>query len=435
MKARLLALAACFLPSLALADNWPHWMGPKRDNVWYETGILEKFPQDGPKKLWSFPVAGGYSGPSVVDGKVYITDYVKQKGETDEGNFERKPTSGLERVFCVDAKTGKEVWKYEYPVNYTISYPAGPRCTPVVDGGFVYTLGSEGHLACLNIADGKKVWAKELKDEYKTKSALWGYAAHPLIDGDKIITLAGGEGSHVVALNKKTGAEIWKSQSQEEQGYVPPSIIEVGGKRQLLIGGPKALRALNPDTGERIWTTPYEARNGSIIMTPIRIGDYLFIGGYDTKNLLLKLDATKPEVEVLWKDNPTLGMHPVNVQPFAIDNIIYGMDGGGEMMAFEVPSGKRLWTSQAILADGKKLGTGTAFLVKNGDRFICFNELGEIVICKLDAKSYTEIDRKKVLEPTDTAFGRKVVWSMPAYADKKMFLRNGKEMICIDMAK
>lgn len=435
MKIRIALLMLLAAVPTAFADDWPNWMGPKKDNVWYETGIMEKFPAGGPKKLWSFPVAGGYAGPAVVNGMVYIADYVKKEGMTDEGNFQRKPTSGIERVFCVDAKTGKQVWVYEYAVKYGISYPAGPRCTPAVDGGKVYTLGAEGHLACLDAANGKLVWSKELKTEYKTKSALWGYAAHPFIDGKKLITLAGGEGSHVVAFDKETGKELWKSQTQDEQGYVSPSIIEVGNKRQLLIPGPRAFKALDPETGEKIWSTPYEATNGSIIMKPIRIGEHLFVGGYDLKNLMLKFTDDKAGVEVLWKDKSKLGLHPVNVQPIADGNVIYGMDGGGEMIAFEVPSGKRLWTSTAAIKDGSKLGTGTAFIVRNGSRYVLFNELGEIVFCKLSPTGYEEIDRAKVIEPTSTAFGRGVVWSMPAFADKKMFVRNDKEVICIDLAK
>ena len=266
MKLQLAVLATLVFTTGVRADDWPQWMGPKRDNVWREEGILEKFPEGGPKKLWSTPLAGGYSGPAVAGDRVCVTDYVKKKGETDEGNFDRDPTSGIERVFCLDAGTGKEIWKHEYPVNYAISYPYGPRATPTVDGDFVYTLGAEGKLIAFNSKDGKIVWSKELKEEYKTKSALWGYAAHPVIDGKKLITLAGGEGSHAVALDKTTGAEIWKSQSQKEQGYSPPTIIEAGGKRQLIVTGPTAIRSLDPETGKRYWSEAYEATMGSIII-------------------------------------------------------------------------------------------------------------------------------------------------------------------------
>src|SRR5690606_16803318 len=132
-------------------------------------------------------------------------------------------------------QTGKELWAHEYPVVYTISYSAGPRCTPLVHDGKVYTLGAEGDLICFTAEDGKVVWSKDLKKEYDTTAPMWGYAAHPLIDGDKLITLAGGTGSQIVALDRNTGEEIWRSLDTPEkgQGYVPPSIINAGGVRQL----------------------------------------------------------------------------------------------------------------------------------------------------------------------------------------------------------
>ena len=437
MKKFLSLATAMILAPLAVADDWPHWLGPKRDNVWYETGILEKFPKDGPKKLWSFPVGGGYAGPAVVGDLVFITDYVRTDGTEDDGNgnFGRGSSTGKERVWCVNRTTGKKVWEYEYPVKYSVSYPAGPRCTPTVDGDNVYTLGAEGMLICFSKADGKKVWEKDLKAEYETKSALWGYAGHPLIDGKKLITLAGGEGSHMVALDKLTGKEIWKSQSQQEQGYVPPTIVEFGGKRQLIAAGPTAIRGLDPETGERLWTTPYSADNGSVIMTPIISGEYMFMGGYKSKNLMLKLDKDKPEVSVVWKDKLKHGIHAVNVQPILHDGTIYGHDESGKLFAFEVPSGKRLWESEDVIGT-KSQGSESSFIVKNGDRFFFFTEKGDLVIGKLSKEGYTEIDRaKELVKPTGKAFGRSVVWCQPAFANKTMYVRNDKELVAFDLAK
>jgi outer membrane protein assembly factor BamB len=437
MNARLALAAAVLAAPLARADDWPHWMGPKRDNVWYETGIVDKFPKGGPKKLWSFPVHGGYAGPAVADGKVFVTDYERLKGETDEGNFQRKETTGKEGVYCVDQKTGKKIWEHHYDVKYAISYPAGPRCTPTVDGDRVYTLGAEGKLICFQTADGKILWEKELKEEYKTKSPLWGYAAHPLVDGDKLITLAGGEGSHVVAFDKKTGKEIWKAETDSDPagfGYVPPSVIEAGGKRQLLIGGPTAIKALDPETGKRYWSQKYTATSGSIIMTPIVSGEYLFFAGYQGKNLLLKLDPSKPDATTEWKDQKGKAISPVNVQPILHDGLVYGFDESGKMFAVELPSGKRLWESTDVIGYAK--GSDSAFIVKNGDRFFFFTETGDLVIGKLDKTGYTEIDRAKgLIAMTQTAFGRKVVWCQPAFADKTMYVRNDKELAAFDLAK
>jgi outer membrane protein assembly factor BamB len=428
------ALAVLLTAALAPADDWPQWMGPNRDNVWREDGVLDKLPAGGPKVVWRTPINAGYAGPAVADGKVFCSDFTTTT-DLGEGNFARKAAAGTERVFALDAATGKPVWEQKYPVTYTVSYPAGPRCTPAVADGKVYFLGAEGNLLCCEAASGKIVWQKDLKADYKTKSALWGYAGHPLIDGRKLITLAGGDGSHVVALNKDTGVEIWKSQSQPEQGYVPPSIIEAGGVRQLLVGGPKALRGLDPETGKRYWSVPYDASNGSIIMTPVRSGEYLFFGGYQGKTLMTKLASDKPAAEVVWENKRGLGLSPINVQPMVVDGVIYGFDESGQMFAVEVPSGKRLWESTAPLVADKALSSGTAFIYKNGDRYVLFNELGEIVFCKLSPKGYEEVSRAKVIEPTGKAFGRMVVWCAPAFAGKKMFVRNDKEMICVDLAK
>ena len=433
MTLRILA-ALLLAPAAGRADDWPQWMGPKRDNVWREAGLLDKFPEGGPKVLWRSPVAGGYAGPAVAGGKVFCSEY-KSAVSLGEGNFDRKEADGEEAVFALDQKTGARLWQHKYPVRYTISYPAGPRCTPIVDGPLVYFLGAEGDLLACDTASGAIKWQKNLRKDYGTKAALWGYAGHPVIDGQKLLTLAGGPGSHLVALDKTTGKEIWKTESSEEQGYSPPLIIEAAGVRQLILCGPTAIKAVDPDTGKRLWTTPYEATSGSIIMTPLVIGEYLFIGGYNNKNLLLRLTTDKPGVEVVAKDKAKHFISPVNVQPYVEDGVVYGIDSDGLLYAVEIPSGKRLWESDAPLTEGKKLGSGTAFLVRQDGRVWLFNELGELVIAKVTKAGYQEIDRAKLLAPTSTAFGRKVVWCMPAFADKKMYVRNDKEMICVDLAK
>ncbi len=433
LRLALFGLAAATALTASAAD-WPQWMGPNRDNTWREEGVADSFPAGGPKILWRVPVKGGYAGPAVARGKVYCSEYASAT-DLGEGNFGRKEADGTETVFALDQKTGKRLWEHSYPVRYTISYPAGPRATPTVDGELVYFLGAEGVLLACNADTGAIVWKRDLRTDYGTKAALWGYAAHPVIDGQKLITLAGGEGSHVVALDKATGKELWKSQSQPEQGYSPPVIITAAGVRQLIVAGPSAIRALNPETGERLWTTPYDATNGSIIMTPIVVGEYLFVGGYDNKNLLLKLNADKPGVEVVARNAAKKFVSPVNVQPFAEGNVVYGFDGGGQLYGVEIPSGKRLFETTAPIDADNKLQTGTAFLVRQGGRVWFFTEKGDLVLGKLSPAGYEELARTKVIEPTGRAFGRKVVWCGPAFADKAMYVRNDKEMVAVDLAK
>ena len=241
-------LTLFFFATTARGDDWPHWMGPERNNHWNETGLVERFPEGGPKIDWETEIASGYSGPAVADGRVFITDYVTADN-VKVPNFERKQFSGIERVHCLNEADGKIIWTHEYPVKYTMSYPSGPRCTPTVDGDRVYTLGGEGNLICFDVKSGDVIWSHNLPEEYKTKTALWGYAAHPLIDGDQLITLAGGEGSHVVAFDKATGKEKWKALTASEQGYSPPTIIESGGKRQLILLCPDKVASVDPASG------------------------------------------------------------------------------------------------------------------------------------------------------------------------------------------
>ncbi len=427
-----LCLTAGLTGRVATADDWPQWMGPRRDNVWRETGIVKTFPKAGLKTVWKAPVAGGYAGPAVVAGKVFVTDYVT-KDNVKVDNFSRETSSGEERVLCLDAGTGKVLWRHEYPVTYTVSYPAGPRCTPTVDGDHVYTLGAEGDLICFQVNDGKVVWSKDLKAEYQTKSALWGYASHPLIDGDHLICVVGTNVAHAVAFDKATGKEVWKASTAPEQGYAPPTIIEAAGRRQLVLLKPNGVYAVDPTTGKVLWETAYGADNGSIIMSPVKVGEYLFVGGYQEKNLLLKLKSDAPGVEVVWRDKARHGISPVNVQPFVADGVIYGFHEKGDLRAVEIPSGKVLWQTGQPVSE-RRIGSATAFIVKHEDRYFFFTETGHLVIGTLTPQGFTELDRTKLIEPTNFAFGREVVWCAPAYADKAIFVRNDSELVRVSLA-
>lgn len=432
--ARLIAIAGGLVSSFAastFAEDWPQWMGPNRDNVWTVANPPQSLPATGLREVWSAPVAGGYSGPAVVGDRVYITDLVTI-ADAKVDNFGRRSFDGTERVICLDNKTGKEVWKQEYPVTYAISYPAGPRCTPLVNNGKVYTLGAEGQLMCMDAATGKIIWSKNLKQEYKTNSALWGYAAHPLIDGDKLYTLAGGDGSHTVCLNKNDGTEIWRFGTAPEQGYSPPTIINAGGKRQLILPNPIAVNSVDPETGKLYWSVPYEASNGSIIMSPVQSGKHLFVGGYSDHNLLIELGEKEPTAKTLWKDRAKKAMSPVNVQPMVIGDVVYGCDQSGEMIAFKIDTGDRLWETSKPISK-RPLGSGTAFVVRAGNLFYLFNELGEIVVAKMTPKGYEEVSRTKVIEATNNAFGREVIWCAPAFANGCMYVRNDEKLICVSL--
>ncbi len=181
--------------------------------------------------------------------------------ELDENGQPRRATRqgvpGHERVLCLDAADGKVLWKHDYDCPYTISYPNGPRTTPVVESETVYTLGAMGDLLCLSTTDGQVRWSKKLTEAYKTDPPVWGYASHLLVDGELLYTLAGGEGSAIVALNKQTGKEVWRALSSQEVGYSPPMIYELAGKRQLVVWLSEAIYGLDPTTGKELWKVDY----------------------------------------------------------------------------------------------------------------------------------------------------------------------------------
>ena len=429
-------VALLVLAVSARGDDWPQWLGPKRDSVWRETGILEKFPAGGPKVRWRAPVKAGYSGPAVAGGRVYHTDRVLAEGTKNppETSFTRpKGIPGTERVLCFNDADGKLLWQHEYDCPYTVGYPLGPRCTPVVAGGKVWTLGTEGHLFCLDAATGKVHWSKHFPKDYAAKTPVWGYAAHPLLDGSKLICLVGGEGSTVVAFDKDTGKELWKALSARDLGYCPPMIHERGGKRQLIIWHGEAVNGLDPETGKVYWTEPFETFQAMSISTPQLAGDYLFLTSTFGRSLMLKLKKDAPGAEVAWKGDPKkTSFDSVFGSPFPEGDVFYGSNSEGELVCIRADTGERLW--QTTAPTGKKLRSADIFLVKNGDRFFLWTEKGDLIIARLSPKGYQEISRAHLLDPTSTAFGRDVLWCHPAFANRSVYVRNDKELVCVSLA-
>jgi outer membrane protein assembly factor BamB len=433
----LLTVIIAALP--ASADDWPQWMGTNRDDVWSETGIVEKFPDDGLKFLWRKPIHGGFAGPAVVGGKVYVTDYQKASGDDKPAPTKRNNLVGKERILCLDARTGTELWKHEYECDYTISYPAGPRTTPTVDDGRVFCLGAMGDLICLDAQSGRVIWSKNLPKEYNAPLPLWGYAGHPLVYQDLLITTVGGPGRGVAAFDTRTGKEVWQALTVQEIGYSPPTLIQAGGVTQLLIFNGDGLHSLNPDTGSLYWSEPLRTSFAMAIMAPRQGGDYLFAGGHSGKSLGLKLDATKPAVSKAWQGSRDVGLAPVSGTPFVENGIAYGIDGNGIFRAIRIATGERLWgTSKPVNGkDDERRGPneGATFVTKNGDRFFIFGENGDLVIARLSPEKYDEISRTKLLEPVGVGLGRAVVWSHPAYADRCVFARNDQEIVCASLVQ
>jgi outer membrane protein assembly factor BamB len=439
-----LAAGALSVPA-ASASDWPQWLGPNREGIWRDTDLVQKFPPGGPKVVWRQPIGGGYSGPAVVGGRVYVMDRERAKdadGKPLRATRDGQP--GNERVLCVNAADGKLIWKHDYDCPYRISYSSGPRTTPIVRDGRVYTLGAMGDLYCLDAGTGKVRWSENLAKKYKLDPPVWGWSSNPLLDGDFLYCLVGGEGSAVVAFHKDTGKEIWKALTTQEIAYSPPMIYEAGGQRQLIVWHSESVNALDPVTGKVFWTQTYppsgEPQRPSVnIATPRLLGDLLFITSFYHGPMMLKLAADKPSATVLWQDkskSPSKleGLHSLMPTPVLKNGYIYGVSANGELSCCEAATGKQLWETYAATG-GKKTDCGTAFLVPQGDRFILFNDQGELILAQLTPQEYKEIDRARILEPTETARGRQVVWSHPAFAERCVFARNNKEIVCVSLAK
>ena len=427
-------LLTTLLASTSRGDDWPQWLGPRRDSVWRETGILKKFPAGGPTVKWRAPIDGGYAGPAVAAGRVFVMDFVSSGDKSPSPN-NRNKLNGQERVLCFSADTGKPLWKHAYDCTYNISYPSGPRATPTVDGDRVYTLGAEGNLFCLSVKDGSVLWSHDFRRDYQAETPFWGYCGHPLVSGDKLFCIVGGPGSVAVAFDKMTGKEIWRSLSAKEQGYSAPTLIESAGKPQLLIWHAESINSLDPQTGKPYWSVPLECNYKMSIVTPRKLGDYLFAGGIVNRAVLLQLGRDKPSAEVVWRGQKDVGIGPVSSVPFLEGETMYGVDRQGELRGVNLQDGAHLWSTYAPTTTRGRANSGTAFLVKNGDRFFLFGETGDLVIARLTPAGYDEISRAHLIDPTTDAFGRDVVWSHPAFANRCVFVRNDKEIVCVSLAE
>ena len=424
------------LPTSLSADDWPEWLGPNRQSVWQEDGIVQRFPTEGLEVKWRVPVGFGYSGPAVANNRVYITDYVMTSGEVSNNPGGRDELTGQERVLCFSANTGKVLWKHTYTRPYALSYPKGPRCVPTVVDGKVYTLGAEGDLFCLHAESGKVIWSKQLQTEYHTPSPIWGFCAHPLVVGETLYCLVGGEGSVAVAFNKDTGEERWRALSASTAGYCPPTWLQYDGVEQLLIWHPESLNRLDPETGKVIWSVPLKPSYEMSIAIPRVAGDLLFASGIGNVGALFQMQAGHQAPEVVWRGTPKTAIYSSNSTPFLENDVMYGSDCQiGSLMAVRLKDGERLWeTFEATSQTDRRASHGTAYLVKHETRFFIFTETGDLVLANLTPKAYTEISRFHVLEPTNDCFGRAVVWSHPAFAERSVFARNDQELVCVDLA-
>ena len=420
---------------VAHADDWPQWRGPDRAGQYHEAGLLSSVPSGGLDVPWRLDCGYGYAGPAVADGKVYLFDYVKTAGTVKNLPSTRDELEGSERLRCIDAATGKELWTSDYERRYAVSYGGGPRCTPTIAGEYVYTLGTEGDLVCHRTSDGERVWHVNYRDEYGVETPIWGHSACPLVVGDQVICVVGGSDSLVVSFNAKTGKQNWTALSNNQPGYCGPVLYEQNGAQHLLVYHPSGVAGLSIESGEVLWSREMQGRFGMSIATPLQSGNRLFVTGYGA-SMLVELGQSFDENRVVWRGNQNNSVNASNATPYFTEDVIYGCDiESSSLTAVDPASGDRLWeTREPTLADpnARRPRHGTAFLVRHAPsgKFLLFNESGELIVADLSREKYDELWRAKIVEPTSDAFGRPVVWSHPAYAEGCIFARNDKELVC-----
>ncbi len=446
-----MGIVCCWLSvGLLAADDWPRWMGPMMDGVWRETGMIDQFEESGPKISWRQEIGAGYSGPSVADGRLFVMDRIQDEGkgsEVENAIRQAGEIPGIERVLCIDTASGEILWSHQYDCPYKIAYPTGPRCTPTVDGDHVYCLGAMGHLMCLRVETGEVAWEIQLADSYETKPPVWGYASHPLVEGNKLLVPVGGDGSGLVAFDKMTGRELWRAVTTLDVAYAPLVMMRHEQLQpQLIFWHADGVTSLDPETGTEHWSVVFpKERNMSqtSIATPRIVGNRLLISEFYKGSLLLEVGFDPPSVSEIWRSYETdprheSGLNSMMTTPVIKDGHVYGVayDGRGKGLfrCLELQSGELKWSKDDWLG-AEPVTFATCFIVENEDKYFMFDDLGELIIARLSPSGYEELDRGKILDPTGVARGRKVVWSHPAFANGKMFARNDKEIVCVDLKK
>jgi outer membrane protein assembly factor BamB len=272
-----------------------------------------------------------------------------------------------------------------------------------------------------------------LKKAYGAPTPQWGFAGHPLVDGKTLYCLVGGKGSVAVAFDKDTGKELWRALDAKDQGYCPPTMIEQGDRKQLVIWHSESINGLAPESGDLLWSVPLKPDFGMSIAAPRKLGNKIFASGVRSTSALIELTNT-PGAEIVWRGTTANAVYSANATPFLEGDVIYGCDGSGTLICANLADGERLWETAAPTSGERGKRYATVFLVKHKDRFFLFNDSGDLILARLSPEGYEELDRLHVLAPTNSAMGRPVVWSHPAFAQKCLFARNDEELVCVSLA-
>jgi outer membrane protein assembly factor BamB len=415
----LIATLAVLIPLTARVEDWPQFRGPNRDGVWNEAGILQTIPPDGLKIAWRTPVGRGWSSPVVAQGRVFVTDAQV-----------KRPTAH-ERVLCFDVANGRLFWSHQYAVDYPDwafdPNAGGPRATPIVRDGRLFTLGALGRLFCLDATTGAANWEKDLAKEYGVKE-FTGITASPLIDDELLILqICAKPAACIVAFDRKTGKEAWKA-LDDSFTYSSPILFAAGGKKQLVVWTQEAVTSLDPLTGRTWWREMLRTSGDQAVSTPVVANNRLLVGG-----LMFKLDTNRPGSSVLWPETRAASKRILSNTSTALmrGEYVYSAKTFGELVCLEAATGKEVWQTNTVTA----LKNGSSMhLTPCGDVVFLFTDQGNLISAQLTPQGYREISRAHLLNPTSPFGDRKCAWTPPAYANGHVFARSDEELICASLA-
>jgi outer membrane protein assembly factor BamB len=421
-------VAACNSQEQQFQNEWPQWMGPDRNGTWNLDLQKESLDASDLEKLWEVPVGQGYCGPTVADGRVYLMDYVGK-------------TTKSERVLCFDSGSGELIWKHEYERQYSmVGYPTGPRASVLIDKDRAYSFGTMGNLYCLEAYTGKEIWHVSAEDDYNCEIPIWGLAAAPLIEKDLLIIQLGGRpDACLVAFNKITGKEVWRSLS-DRASYSAPIVINQAGKRVLVCWTGDNLAGMDPGTGKVYWKVPFIRKKDIInIATPVYDPPYIFLSSFYDGSMLVKLNDNNPDAELIWvrtgkDERNTDALHCCISTPVIQDDHVYGIDSYGEFRCLDLMTGDRIWTDSTLVPYGR---WANAHFIKQGEKIWAFNELGELILIKLSPSGHHDLGRVKLIDPVSVSPNPRggVNWAHPAFAGRIIYSRSDAKLVCYQLIK
>ncbi len=424
MSKQVLIILFSFASILLRAEDWPQWRGPERDGVWHEKWIRQSFPAQGLPVRWRAPVGFGFSSPVIAKGRVFVTDSL----------VDRPVVRG--RILCFQETTGQLLWtfareKTNYPAwAFTPGQEPSPNATPVVQDGRIYATGPQAHrLHCIETASGKLIWEKNLAREYQIEETAT-ISASPLLDGDRLILQVGGKpDACVVAFDRKSGREIWRS-INELPGQSSPILIKAGGRRQLIVWTTQSVSSLDPATGKLFWRENFAAGNSAAVPTPVLSNNRLLLSG-----LMLKLDGKKPAASVLWPDSPVATRRILSgtSTPLLQEDHVYSLNPTGSLVCLDAETGRQIWETDQVTRP-KNDRSACMHLTANGRFTFIYNERGELILARLSPQGYEELSRTTLLNPTYQFGGAKLTWAAPSFANRHVYARNEKEIVCASLS-